>query len=230
MLSRTIILALDVRAVESAGYGRPIAAGTGRQRSNGRRAAGFSPQAGLRSASNAMTGHRRVFTGGASLCTRSAATGNVDPQRDAAPIPGPDFLRTHPNGISFKATCIDAGTPGLWRVRCLGCHEVRSRRPGIGDCYAGSGGRWSTEAVRERTAGDKMADGGLPDLANEDLHGSMTSNAPFEDRASFISTSSRRVRRATTGLRPAMAAAKHAAGICNQCSIAETGAADSAKQ
>lgn len=230
MLSRTIILALDVRAVESAGYGRPIAAGTERQKSNGRRAAGFSPQAGLRSASNAMTGYRRVFAGGASLCTRSAASGSPDPQRDAAPIPGPDFLRTHPNGVSFKATCIGAGTPGLWRVRCLCCHEVRSRRPGIGDCYAGSGGRWSTEAVRERTAGDKMADGGLPDLANEDLHGSMTSNARFEYRAPFISTSSRHVRRAATGLRPAMAVAKRAARNRKQCAIAGIGVADPLKQ
>jgi len=75
-----------------------------------------------------------------------------------------------------------------------------------------------------------MAHGGLPDLANEDLHGSMTSDARFEYRASFIRTSSRRVLRATTGLRPAMAAAKRAAGIRKQCSIAETGAADSIKQ
>lgn len=230
MLSRTIILALEVCAEKSAGYGRPIATETERQGSNGMRAAGVSRPAGFRIAFNAMLGNCRVFAGGASPCIRSAAIENIDPRRDADPIEGMNLFRTHPNGASFRATCIDAGTPGLWRVRCIGCHEVRSRRRGAGGGYAGSDGRWSREAVRERTAGDKMADGGLPDPANEDPQGSMTSNARCEYGAPSIKTDSRRVRRAGAGPRPVMVAAKHPAGIRNRSSNTATGMADSAKR
>lgn len=153
--------------MESAGHGRPTAAEAGRQTSNGSLAADMLPLVRFSARSNVMNQRRRGFSGGALHRIGAAAISEFRADRDSVPVLQPEFHHTLPNGTAFEATSVDAGIPDLWRVRCPGCH-------------AGSDGRSErTEAATERAAGDKKADGGLSDLANDGPHGSMRNNARF---------------------------------------------------
>jgi hypothetical protein len=204
LLSRTIISALGVCAAESAGYGRPTAVEAGRQTSNGSLMAGIVPPTRLSGRSNIMEERSRDFSASALHRVGAAAINEFRADRDSVPVLRLKPYHTLPNGAAFEATSVDAGIPDLWRVRCPGCHAGSDRRSG------------RTEAATERAAGDKKADGGLPDLAKDGPHGSMRNNARFGYGMPHINAYSWRPRGVVTELRPAMAAANRLAEIPNR--------------